>query len=89
MQVRFMRKIYENASRVIAWVGEPSMNNTAAIELLDWPLSPGSSVQKTSVEERKAIAAFFNIPYWRRAWIIQEAAVGSSVTILCGSRTIN
>jgi len=58
-----MRKIYERASRVIAWVGKPTMDNTAAKEILDRPLSPKSSVPETSIEGRTAIAAFFELPY--------------------------
>lgn len=89
MQVRFMRKIYEKAKGVIAWLGEPSMESAAAMKFLDRPMSRITSVQRASAEERSALAEFFDNPYWRRAWIIQEVAAGSSVAILCGSLELN
>lgn len=30
----------------------------------------------------------FALPYWRRVWIIQEVAVGTQVTVLCGPHEI-
>jgi hypothetical protein len=58
-------------------------------KFLDQPLSSHVSIQKTSVEQREILTEFFELPYWKRAWIIQEVAVGSSLTILCGRHRIN
>lgn len=34
------------------------------------------------------MAEFFKIPYWKRAWIIQELAFGQDLQLLCGLKSI-
>jgi hypothetical protein len=84
LQVRFMKRIYEKARGVIAWLGTESKNCSDALDFLNQALTPGSSTRKTSERQRSALRFFFDLPYWTRVWIIQEVAVGSSVSILCG-----
>lgn len=89
LQVRFMKRIYENAKGVIAWLGEGSRDTTAALEFLIQPLLPATRTLEFSTEERRILDQFFELPYWTRVWIIQEVAVGSSVMILCGSQRLD
>jgi hypothetical protein len=84
LQVRFMKRIYEKARGVIAWLGTDSRNSSDALDFLSQSLTPDNRAIEASEPQRSALSYFFGPPYWRRVWIIQEIAVGSSVTILCG-----
>ena len=84
LQVRFMKRIYEKARGVIAWLGTHSRDSSDALDFLSQSLTPNTSTIEASERQRDALHYFFHLPYWTRVWIIQEIAVGSSVTILCG-----
>lgn len=49
-------------------------------------LKPGSP-QVVSKEHLDAFMAFFQRPYWRRIWIIQEVVAAAKVTVYCGARS--
>jgi hypothetical protein len=84
LQVRFMKRIYERARGVIAWLGMDSRNSSDALNFLSQPLEPNALNIEASDRVRSVLYHFFELSYWKRVWIIQEVAVGSSVTILCG-----
>lgn len=86
LQVRFMKRIYQKAKKVIAWVGLPTRNRIIAMKFLDSKSSSNGTTldRKASKKDKAAVFEFFELPYWKRVWIIQEIAVGSSVSVLCG-----
>ncbi|KAH7412582.1 heterokaryon incompatibility protein-domain-containing protein [Cadophora sp. MPI-SDFR-AT-0126] len=41
-----------------------------------------------NAETITALSAFFKRPYWSRVWVIQELSSASSLTFMCGNRTV-
>jgi hypothetical protein len=102
LQIRSMRQIYAKATMVVAWVGSASADSTNAIRLLK-AQEPRDLLQEDKggleVEPRcearsqshppQILDNFFDRPYWKRVWIIQELAVASHLSIQCGYKTIS
>lgn len=82
-QVWLMQRIYENALCVVVYLGDENADSSTALQALHSPekhlrLSPMS-------EERRALAALFQRPYFSRLWIVQEVALAKSLNFYCGS----
>lgn len=70
-QVRRMGEIYSGAKEVIVWLG----SDTASMAWThDWKVEGG----------REAAARTLELPYWRRAWIVQEIALAQRALVTCG-----
>ena len=94
-QVRIMRKIYENATRVIVWPGDSSSSRLASAMLYDLYgtslMFQGSAYDfdKWFFHERYsprwlALVQLLKKPYFSRIWVLQEIAVASNVQVLHG-----
>lgn len=94
-QVRIMRKIYENATRVIVWPGDSSSSRLASAMLYDLYgtsfMFQGSAndFDKWFFNERYsprwlALVQLLKLPYFSRIWVLQEIAVASNVQVLYG-----
>lgn len=114
-QVSIMRSIYQNAERVLVWLGldEHHHAGTAFTAVCDivraWRpdgdklafasyasrLEPMSNEELAPIraavtrEAWEALRALFEINYFRRFWIIQELALGSSAVVLWGHHHIS
>ena len=72
-QVQIMRDIYASATKVLAWLGEPSDDSDLAMKLVQ-----KTELQKVQVKNSVEAIAFANLcsrPYWTRIWILQEISV--------------
>lgn len=78
-QVIQMGSIYENASRVVIWLG-PS---EGAVAREPWVFSGGVQGRLDS-RGVQTINAFFRSEYWTRLWIIQEVLLARQLVIQCG-----
>ena len=97
-QVMLMRDIYANACRVLVWIGEPDNLSTLAFDTLErFAIDDGTpdgsatylDIQDTVKERKEAIRLFIERPYFFRMWVIQEVVVARSVTVFCGSWSID
>lgn len=91
-QVGSMRSIYQQASRVLVWLGPADDSSHVALQFVHdmyehrndvqwlWELFDHAEV----VSRVEALAAVLSRPYWNRIWIVQEIAVAQDVTIFCG-----
>jgi hypothetical protein len=102
-QVKRMREIYTKAWSPIIWLGASNDNSEGAIELVR-TLSRSftgrdAAVELTSLLRRepttfgegkwRALHQLAVRPYWRRAWILQEASLGyDDMPVLCGNDTL-
>ena len=102
-QVKRMREIYTKAWTPIIWLGEQVEGSHGALDLIETLARDYSSrdgvIQLTDILHRNpdhfgkgCWRAFNEVAcrrYWRRLWILQEAALGRSTTpVLCGDRTV-
>lgn len=70
-QIRRMGEIYSGATEVIVWLGP----DTASMAWTRDRKAEGSQDAATRILE---------LPYWRRAWIVQELALAQRALVTCG-----
>lgn len=70
-QIRRMGEIYSGAKEVIIWLGP----DTASMAWTHDRKAKGS---------QDAAACVLELPYWRRAWIVQEVAHAQRALVTCG-----
>ena len=102
-QVKRMRDIYTKAWTSVIWIGEREEGSDDALNLITTLAKDYSSrdgvIQLTSDLHQyanrfgkgswRALNHIVCRPYWRRLWILQEAALGlSTMPVLCGARTL-
>ncbi|KAH6646986.1 heterokaryon incompatibility protein-domain-containing protein [Truncatella angustata] len=104
MQVGLMSRIYASANQVLVYLGDLSTDGDVALDLLarkdlmhifSWtPASVTSSDHiklcqcDACAQERDALKTFFNRPYFRRLWVVQELVLAKIAWIYCGFRSI-
>jgi hypothetical protein len=92
-QVGLMKQIYNNALKVILWLGKEADNSNLAMNFIakkgSAALKPnGGGFRKMwTRDEGRALVALCERGYWRRIWIIQEIIHARRITVLCGKRT--
>jgi len=83
-QVQNMANIYRNASEVIGWLGNKTLDFDAGFCLLKI-LIAGSSHQyledKAYETSWDALVRLLDRPYWTRVWILQETAINLRVSL--------
>lgn len=97
-QVQNMQKIYQLASRVIAWVGITTVKSTLAFSLLSQLTARdrgeiGRDIRVIIRDPEnyplwEALSRFFLRPYWKRIWVVQELAMAKKAIITCGEDSI-
>jgi hypothetical protein len=93
-QVQMMKRIYSNAESVSVWLGEEdeSADSDVAMEFLSTRelIPPGVSKTKSfwTPQQRDAVLALCQRPYWTRIWIVQEILLAAEVTIPCGKKAL-
>jgi len=79
-----MGDIYRNAESVLAWLGPEADDSDLVFDFL----KSGNCVP--SFEAVEHAFTHLNVrPYWRRAWIKQEIVLVRSISLYCGSKSVN
>jgi hypothetical protein len=89
-QIRKMAEIYHGARSVFIWLGEEDSTSKSTIDHVHEILG-GNYNWNSSWWEHYQIAGFAKITersWFRRGWVIQEAAFAKHATIYCGDRVI-
>ncbi|KAN0075032.1 Heterokaryon incompatibility protein (HET) domain containing protein [Elaphomyces granulatus] len=87
-QIQNMTKIYGQASRVIIWLGEGTDDSDQAFEGIR---NAAEDEVTDSLEEanREPILKLLERPWFRRIWVLQEAAAARCILIMCGPAEMN
>jgi hypothetical protein len=97
-QVRLMSAIYQQAQRVLAYLGEASDDSDLG---MDFVLEDAVSIHRTgrpsvglspdisSSPLQKAIDRILERPYFERIWILQEIVFAKEVLIVLGDRSVD
>ncbi|KAG9235262.1 heterokaryon incompatibility protein-domain-containing protein [Amylocarpus encephaloides] len=95
-QVRKMKAIYEQASRVVVWLGPSWRQSKRAFKLAhevndhrgerDWITQ--RFLRPDMPRSLKALGDLFCRDYWNRIWIVQELTVARHIVITCGGDSI-
>ncbi|ERF68824.1 hypothetical protein EPUS_06268 [Endocarpon pusillum Z07020] len=88
-QVSLMRRIYETAAHVIIWLGDASKQSSEGLEELRNLFTASSRWDKAEIlfgrNPTEGLQDIFTRPWWRRIWVVQEAAVAMKLTFICGA----
>lgn len=77
-QVQLMREIYDTAKMVIIWLGGESLSRS---------LERARQQQGRNLDPIH-IDAIFRRPWFRRIWVVQEAAFAKEIQVMAGSEVI-
>ncbi|KAJ9151264.1 HET-domain-containing protein [Pleurostoma richardsiae] len=88
-QVGMMREIYLGAETVLAWLGEEGSTMEAIRYCETLPPAKGRIIPSpdevpTPSQRQACDDLFFNRPYWKRMWVIQEICHGREVAFYTG-----
>jgi hypothetical protein len=101
-QVGLMSQIYNRASAVFIWLGEEDSTSQLAIELVD-KIYEGSEEVVDSLDQSHsymdgswwedygftALSRLLERQWFRRGWVLQEAAFSTNSLIQCGDRQVH
>jgi hypothetical protein len=81
-QIQLMDKIYQQASRVLIYLGEAESGSNNVMDSLAQRHSDKYSTQR-------AVLDFFQRrPWFNRVWVLQEVAVADCALAICGSKCV-
>ncbi|KAI0594077.1 heterokaryon incompatibility protein [Biscogniauxia sp. FL1348] len=83
-QVELMPRIYSTARHVLAYVGEDKDKSGWLVQVLLM-----SRQDRDPDTFQRAICSFFERPYFRRAWVLQEIALAREPFLVCGNMSIS
>ncbi|KAF4633399.1 hypothetical protein G7Y89_g4718 [Cudoniella acicularis] len=102
-QVGMMKDIYKKALHVVIWLGRDTLEDKAAFSLLNRfedvfakhglvNIGPESfstaGLPKMGDPDWVALVKLFQRPWFRRIWVVQEAAMACESTVVCGSYSV-
>ncbi|RFU34714.1 hypothetical protein B7463_g1603, partial [Scytalidium lignicola] len=104
-QVMLMPKIFSAASWVLAWLGEEDSNGRVALQLLqkigetDFSALPQKQVSVAWMQDHglplqgnplwRHLLTFWQRPWFRRLWVVQEFVLAKDVYMLCGELQVH
>ena len=91
VQVRQMATIYHKASSVLVWLGEEDSTSKFAMEFVPQIIRSNFQWDDSWWEQYgfTALAQILERPWFRRGWVLQEAAFSTNSTIYCGDRQVH
>ncbi|KAH7372098.1 heterokaryon incompatibility protein-domain-containing protein [Cadophora sp. MPI-SDFR-AT-0126] len=100
-QVKHMPTIYSQAEEVCIWLGNTnSEQNFVAFDFFKMPIRERKIYSKSrgpvyvdgiggKDSLRNTLDEFFDAPYWRRCWMVQEAVMARKLSIQWGSAALD
>ena len=88
VQIPLMRRIYQNAFRVLVWLGSEGGSELSRILRLS-RLAETDLTENGRRARREAILTILESPYFSRRWIIQELASNVDIQLFAGSEEIS
>lgn len=98
-QIPRMLEIYEAADTVLSWAGEVDAFSQEALELIRSPAFKNPSLRLKNKDwdvpnpdllpgQLASLYKFFQRPYFRRIWVVQELAAASHPTLIIGKEMV-
>ncbi|KAK6433944.1 hypothetical protein LTR95_009872 [Oleoguttula sp. CCFEE 5521] len=88
-QIGLMGRIYEQARKVVIWLGPAYNQSDVAMEaLVDFGRSTRNNRKRTrfwSEAGGLALMRLCNRTYWTRLWVFQEMMLAKDILLMCGS----
>jgi hypothetical protein len=90
-QVTLMSTIYSQATQVLIYLGEASVDSDLALEFVEDIGRPAPRSFLLGTKPTRLIQALINLfrrPWFARVWVIQEAHLSRNATVHCGQTTL-
>ncbi|KAH0490042.1 hypothetical protein TgHK011_001527 [Trichoderma gracile] len=88
-QIQHMAEIYSKASRVLVWLGEAADGSNRALKQIRMSADEEQQNLLLTEEDRQAILAILQRPWFRRIWVLQEVAAAQHIVMMCGTERID
>ena len=100
-QVQQMSRIYQNAERVVIWLGQGTKETDRVMDSMkqlhkifvnkegDWRQSAWLRMNPCPAGCYEGMKLLLSHPWFRRIWILQEIANARVATVLCGKKSIS
>jgi Heterokaryon incompatibility protein (HET) len=92
-QVREMAKIFQKAQNVCVWLGEEDSTSAIAMRYILQVVDPKFTLDLSSWKHHRygltAINKLLDRDWFKRGWVLQEAAFASSAVLFCGDLQIH
>lgn len=90
-QVGKMAEIYQNAENVWIWLGEEDSTSESAMNLVPHIIKPRFDWNAAWWENEnfRAFDQLLGRPWFRRRWVIQEAAASTNPIFICGDSRVH
>ncbi|KAI0515447.1 HET-domain-containing protein [Xylaria bambusicola] len=94
-QVAMMDRVFSSARRVMVWLGPSTPETHEAFQFVNskqhlscptgWDSVPDADIDDLRAGLESVLSAILARPWFRRIWVVQEAALNRSVQVVCGS----
>jgi hypothetical protein len=92
VEVPLIHKVFANATKTIAWLGEGSAKTDAAMDFSssnrDVNVDDPSLTKGSSNAHRRALQSIVQSPWFNRLWVLQEVIVSTEIELLYGHKSI-
>jgi hypothetical protein len=92
-QIKMMFKIYQQAHKVLVWLGEEESDSDVAMEFVSNLLDPRflseDNWPSAYAHGFYALAHLLERPWFSRVWVLQEVTCAKDVVIKCGQREVH
>lgn len=88
-QVELMTSIYREATEVLIWLGGETEHSILGMRIVEEMCRGNANSQSSSLDLppdilRPALCDILDRPYFKRLWVVQEAALARVITMICG-----
>ena len=88
-QVALMGKIFQQATKVLVWLGEAADDCDIVFEHIQSEEKWGWAWERPLNQQYEAaMLAIYSRPNWRRVWVIQEVLRAKSLVLFCGIKSM-
>ncbi|KAL2678849.1 hypothetical protein Neosp_009601 [[Neocosmospora] mangrovei] len=93
-QLILMSRIYQEATRVVVYLGEGTSDTDAAMKYIgevDDPSDYGSGDWHlpSAICDKSSLDIFFERPWFHRIWVLQEITFAKQAIVVCGSQELD
>jgi len=92
-QVNMMRRIYQQASTVVIWLGSPldsylDLGTRYVSRIAQAEKAEVNRIWQESSKWQKSVDKMLRDTWWDRAWVVQEAFLAKHAVVQCGKHVI-
>lgn len=93
-QLILMSRIYQEATRVVVYLGEGTSDTDAAMKYIGEVDDPSDYASgewhlPSAICDKSSLDVFFERPWFHRVWVLQEITFAKQAIVVCGSQELD